>query len=492
MKTSRIIALPLVLILFSGSATIAQPSGTVWSKNVALLAKRSFNGFGSSDVWHWRNPQDGKDYALVTIDKGLSIVDVSNLSSVPTSETVHINAENHSKGNPSSPNLDVADVEVYQSGGTAYAYLARASTNINPFVLIINVNNAISQGGTILINPNGGFTSVYVGKINNSFAGGQAHTLTIAGGILYIATQTQYLDVWDLRTNPTNPTHPGSFLVPLTSTGATSQTVHEVFAKSSGSNSSRVYVAFTRGGLKVIEFSSLLPLDTLSVTPRRYDFDRASPTTIESSDNLFDWRVTHSAWPTDDEQYIFTTDELSIDDNATTLYSSFDPDLHAGQSPALKDPFREGAFLRVWKRSELGTSNALQGGYYVPEGVQNGIVTLSGIAGYATSVPNSIHQLFVRGNFAYVAHYTQGFRVLGISNPMAPMEVGYFDDYPQLSTDPNNQYFFRQFKWEKGVLRRLSRSEPNQYHLCWWVRRLLCLQALQRQHQRQHRSQPYA
>ena len=86
MKTRKSLFVSLcgiALSLLLSAQLFAQSVGTVWSKNVALLAKRAFSGFGSSDVWHWRNSQDGKDYALVTIDKGLSIVDVST----PTNPT---------------------------------------------------------------------------------------------------------------------------------------------------------------------------------------------------------------------------------------------------------------------------------------------------------------------------------------------------------------------------------------------------------------------
>jgi len=114
MKTRNLLLVVVALSFLFSAQLFAQPSGTVWSKNVALLAKRAFSGFGASDVWHWRNPQDGKDYALATIDKGLSILDVSTPTN-PT-EVVHINAENHTKGSPSSPNLAVNTVESYESG----------------------------------------------------------------------------------------------------------------------------------------------------------------------------------------------------------------------------------------------------------------------------------------------------------------------------------------------------------------------------------------
>ncbi|HEY6625929.1 MAG TPA: choice-of-anchor B family protein, partial [Ignavibacteriaceae bacterium] len=41
-----------------------------------------------------------------------------------------------------------------------------------------------------------------------------------------------------------------------------------------------------------------------------------------------------------------------------------------------------------------------------------------------------IHNLFVRGNFAHIAHYTAGYVVLDISNPLSPQLAGQYDTYP--------------------------------------------------------------
>ncbi|MEP6590900.1 MAG: choice-of-anchor B family protein [Gemmatimonadota bacterium] len=40
------------------------------------------------------------------------------------------------------------------------------------------------------------------------------------------------------------------------------------------------------------------------------------------------------------------------------------------------------------------------------------------------------HNLYVKGNRIYEANYTSGLRILDISDPMSPREVGYFDTYP--------------------------------------------------------------
>lgn len=234
-----------------------------------------------------------------------------------------------------------------------------------------------------------------------------------------------------------------------------------MFVKSTGTNAARVYAAVLADGLQVFDLSysnagGQWSISTTSSAVQSYDFDRASPTTINSSDANFDYRVTHSAWPTDDEQFIFTTDELAIFNNLSgesdVVFDDRDPDLYPGSAQTLKDPYRQGNYLRIWKRSELGLSTSLKGGYYVPEGQQQGLTTLSQIGNYVSSVPNSIHQLFVRGTKAYIAHYTQGMRVLDISSPATPVEDGYYDDFQTLSDQPGVPPFFRRdLNWAQGV-----------------------------------------
>lgn len=54
-----------------------------------------------------------------------------------------------------------------------------------------------------------------------------------------------------------------------------------------------------------------------------------------------------------------------------------------------------------------------------------------------TSSPNkSIHNVFVKGDFIYIAYYADGFRVLDISNPSIPIEVAFYKTYTNPSTNP--------------------------------------------------------
>ncbi|TFB09634.1 choice-of-anchor B family protein [Candidatus Marinimicrobia bacterium MT.SAG.3] len=39
-----------------------------------------------------------------------------------------------------------------------------------------------------------------------------------------------------------------------------------------------------------------------------------------------------------------------------------------------------------------------------------------------------IHNVYVRGNYAYISHYAEGLRILNISDPTNPVEVGFYDN----------------------------------------------------------------
>jgi hypothetical protein len=98
----------------------------------------------------------------------------------------------------------------------------------------------------------------------------------------------------------------------------------------------------------------------------------------------------HNCAITNDRRYIFTTDETS--------------------SPNGK--------LKVWDISTL--SNVQYITSWQPTGITTAIV----------------HNVEIYGNYAVVAHYTAGVRVLNISNPAVPTEAAWYDTYP--SNNSNN------------------------------------------------------
>ena len=92
---------------------------------------------------------------------------------------------------------------------------------------------------------------------------------------------------------------------------------------------------------------------------------------------------THNSALTTDRKYLYTTNEI---------------DNPPGQ-------------LFIWNVQDLSAITFV--GQWQPTGITSTIV----------------HNVEIYGNYAVVAHYTSGIRVLDISNPVAPVEVAWYDTY---------------------------------------------------------------
>jgi choice-of-anchor B domain-containing protein len=90
---------------------------------------------------------------------------------------------------------------------------------------------------------------------------------------------------------------------------------------------------------------------------------------------------THNAWTTEDGKYVLTTDEI-------------------GSTPKS---------LKIWDIRDI----------------QNPIK----VAEFSNSI-SIVHNVFVKGNLAYVAWYADGLKVIDITNPTYPQLVGFYDTYP--------------------------------------------------------------
>jgi len=71
----------------------------------------------------------------------------------------------------------------------------------------------------------------------------------------------------------------------------------------------------------------------------------------------------------------------------------------------------------------------LAGGHALMEGVPGTAKTLS------------IRSLALAGTKLYVAHYQDGLRVLDVSNPSEPREVGYFNTWRETDKDRGQSFF---------------------------------------------------
>jgi choice-of-anchor B domain-containing protein len=96
---------------------------------------------------------------------------------------------------------------------------------------------------------------------------------------------------------------------------------------------------------------------------------------------------THNAWLTGNGDYLLTSDEVV------------------------------GARVRIWD-------------------VRN-LAGISQVGSYQAPVADSIvHNVIVRGNLAYISYYSEGVRVIDVSDPTLPEEIGYYDTW----TGPSGGY----------------------------------------------------
>ena len=93
---------------------------------------------------------------------------------------------------------------------------------------------------------------------------------------------------------------------------------------------------------------------------------------------------THSAFTTEDHKYLMVTDEI------------------------------DGLPARIWNIEDI-----------------NNVFEVSQYSGNDSSL---VHNPYIKGDFAFVSHNAAGLRVIDISKPDVPVEVGYYDTYSGISS----------------------------------------------------------
>ncbi|MDL1892263.1 choice-of-anchor B family protein [Sphingobacteriales bacterium CHB3] len=116
--------------------------------------------------------------------------------------------------------------------------------------------------------------------------------------------------------------------------------------------------------------------------------NKATPSLIASI--AYTGGGTHNVWTTKDRRYAITTDEVG--------------------STAKN--------LKVWDMQNLPT------------------VSTTPVATFTPNPADIVHNVFIRGDYAYVAWYTAGLRVVDIANPTSPADAGGYDT----STQPPGSY----------------------------------------------------
>ena len=115
---------------------------------------------------------------------------------------------------------------------------------------------------------------------------------------------------------------------------------------------------------------------------------KSSPTLIASI--AYPGGGTHNVWATKDRRYAITTDEI-------------------GSTPKT---------LKVWNLQNLPA------------------VSTTPVATFTATPADIEHNIFIRGDYAYVAWYTAGLRIVNITDPTIPTDAGGYDT----STEPPGSY----------------------------------------------------
>lgn len=275
------------------------------------------NDFTSySDVWGYHAP-DGRDYAIIGTQFGTAFYNVEDPRDPDLVGFI---------GGPSSIWRDMKTYETY-------CYVTTEGNGVDEGLQIIDL---VDPENPTLV---GTYTTTFVSahNLHVDSTAGLAIVCGASGG-------THILDV----TTPTAPVRIGQISSPY---------AHDLMAKDG--------VLYT-GNINIGQF-------------RLWNISNpASPLLMSATS--YPTAFTHNAWPTEDNQYVLSTDE-----NA-------------------------GGRLRIWDVSNLGS--------------------ISQVATYQTGAPNSIvHNVMVKGDIAYVSYYTEGIRLVDIADPTNPSELGYLNTY---------------------------------------------------------------
>ncbi|WP_206484968.1 choice-of-anchor B family protein [Thalassotalea sp. G2M2-11] len=354
-------------------------------QNIDLLAHMplsdfSLNASAGNDVWGHVDLNTGKEYAIIGLNRGTAVVDVTD----PTAPV--------EVGAISGKSVTWRDIKVYQffdrtlNLWQAYAYvtLDGSSANYTDNVTIIDLNNLPHSISEVEKN-----TSVY--KAHNVYISNVDYSLNIANSS---ATPLLHL----IGTNRKS----GQYLNYDLSDPSKLTLITDNYS-SSHSNGGRPYshdgasmtITDERKNSDCVNAQSFCTvfIDFNETEMLLWDITERTQVSSLGKGTYSNAQYVHSGWSSEDNQYIFVHDEL--DERNLGINST----------------------LRVFDISNLQQPT---------------------LAGTWTGAYNAIdHNGFVRGNRYYMSNYERGLTVLDITNPLSPVEVGYFDTF----TAGNNSSF---------------------------------------------------
>ena len=296
------------VIVFTGDA-FAQ------SVELQLLAQvNDYPSIGYSSCWGYTAP-DGREYALLGVQSGTSIVDITDAPSVTEVEFI-----------PGATSL-WRELKSYRH----YAYVVNESSGGMQIIDLSDLPNSATLVG--------------------SYTGFQtSHNIYVdtANAILYAEGSggSQSVRVLSLA-DPVNPVQLSTFGIEC----------HDIFARDN--------IAY------VSEGSS----GSIGI----YDVNNPSAPTLLQRLQIPSGGYVHNAWLSDDDIYMITTEETP------------------------------GRTVKLWDISDLSS------------------ITMTDE--YLSAPSFFAHNAYLKGDYAYIAHYDDGVRVVDVSDPFDIFEVGYYNTY---------------------------------------------------------------
>jgi choice-of-anchor B domain-containing protein len=132
-----------------------------------------------------------------------------------------------------------------------------------------------------------------------------------------------------------------------------------------------IHDAHIRGNRLYASAGSQRKVDIVDIT------DKSNPTLLRSIQ--YPGAYTHSVWTTDDHRFLFLADE------------------------------QDGQVARIYNIENL--TNIFQ------------------VAHYSANLQSLVHNPYIRGRYTFIAHNTEGLRVVDIADPTVPIEVGFYDTW---------------------------------------------------------------
>ncbi|MFT5765190.1 MAG: choice-of-anchor B domain-containing protein, partial [Saprospiraceae bacterium] len=338
--------------------------------NITFKSQVEYNE-NLNDVWGYAAP-DGSEYALVGLRGGVSIVDVTD------TENPEI------KGYATGPASTWRDIKTFGN----YAYVTNETGEGLLVIDLSNLPNALTANDFSYWAPQMGNLgtlsschNIYIDEFGYAYLVGCNLN---SGGMLYI----------DVFTTPGQPIYVGA---------GPSVYAHDVYVRDNKSYNSEIY----NGAFAV------------------YDVSDKNNTSFLGSHNT-PFNFTHNAWLSDDNNYLFTTDE------------------------------KANAPVTAYDISDL--NNIQEVDQFIP------LETLG-----AGVIPHNVH---VWNDFIITSYYTDGCLILDGSRPNNLVEVGNFDTFIPASTGFNGVWGAYPFLPSGTVLATdigngLYILEPNYVRACW-------------------------